>query len=392
MNFEELIYQSAHRASCLDHRSLDRLVAIQVVITGALLLVGPKYTVVLADSLHDGVFAINSAPYGLTYEEWTIKFWQWLMPIPTDKSPVTDKTGENCRENQGELPVFFLAFAGGGAAERTCNIASGKAILIPVNVVECSFLELPSAKTEEELHVCAEEDESSNPGVYLSVDNREFKDLLKYRVHSNAFNVTFSDLFGTGGGPTRAVSDGYWIILEPLPPGKHEIHFKAILTNPQTGVLVYSDDLLYHVNVAEEIPSSIRLNGTSTGGKFQVEVNWTSADIGSENTFFIKMRDAGGQELKGATYDVMLLKGDQLLAKTRSNQTAMEQKYSFDAVGSYTLKIENINGSGENENINIPIQVTPEFPISISTVFSMVFTAILFLLPIASKRLFSDAK
>lgn len=51
-------------------------------------------------------------------------------------------------------------------------------------------------------------------------------------------------------GPSRAVSDGYWVILEPLPPGKHDIHFKASLTNPTTGILFYSDDLKCTVNVA----------------------------------------------------------------------------------------------------------------------------------------------
>jgi hypothetical protein len=57
--------------------------------------------------------------------------------------------------------------------------------------VKCSFAEFPAAKTEEELRTCAEEDESSNPGLFLSVDGKEFKDLKKYRVDSRAFDVIF---------------------------------------------------------------------------------------------------------------------------------------------------------------------------------------------------------
>jgi hypothetical protein len=45
------------------------------------------------------------------------------------------------------------------------------------------------------------------------------------------------------------VSDGYWVILEPLTPGKHDIHFKASLTNPTTGILFYNDDMKYTINV-----------------------------------------------------------------------------------------------------------------------------------------------
>ena len=68
-----------------------------------------------ADSINPGVFALDSKPYGSTYEDWTIKFWQWLLPIPADKSPMTDTTGERCGENQNSSsPVFFLAFIGGG--------------------------------------------------------------------------------------------------------------------------------------------------------------------------------------------------------------------------------------------------------------------------------------
>jgi hypothetical protein len=70
-------------------------------------------------------------------------------------------------------------------------------------------------------------------------------------VHSRAFDINLpNDPWLPGEpGPSRAVSDGYWVILEPLPPGKHEINFKASLTDPKTGILFYSDDLKYIANV-----------------------------------------------------------------------------------------------------------------------------------------------
>ena len=210
---------------------------------------GPKIS--FADTINPGVFPLDSKPYGSTYEDWTIRFWQWLLPIPADINPITDTTGERCQEKQdSSLPVFFLAFSGGGSAVRTCDIPAGKAILIPVNVVACFLSELPAAKTEDELHRCAEEDESSNPGLFLTVDGREFKDLQKYRVHSRAFDINLpANPLGGTPGSDRAVSDGYWVILEPLPPGKHNIHFKASLTNPTTGILFYNDDVKYTLNI-----------------------------------------------------------------------------------------------------------------------------------------------
>ena len=235
------------------HR-LSRLATITIIITIAYVSIAATYAgskASFADNINPGVFALDSKPYGSTYEDWTIKFWQWLIPIPADKSPMTDTTGERCRENQNSSsPVFFLVFLGGGSAVRTCDVPVGKAILIPVNVVECSFAEM-NVKTEEELRRCAEEDESSNPGLFLSVDGKQFKGLETYRVHSRAFDTNFpeNNIFAAKPGPTRAVSDGYWIILEPLTPGQHDIHFKASLTNPTTGILFYNDEVKYTINV-----------------------------------------------------------------------------------------------------------------------------------------------
>jgi hypothetical protein len=212
----------------------------------------PMPHVVLADSINEGVFAIDSKPYGLSYEDWTIKFWQWLLPIPVEINPKTDKTGEHCQEGQGTLPVFFLTNGDGSFTERTCTVPAEKAILIPVGLVECSFAE-QSGTNEEELHTCAEEDQSSNPILFLSVDGRQIQQIEKYRVHSRAFNVTFPEngLFGAKAGPSRAVSDGYWLIFEPLPPGEHEIHIKSSLTNPTTGILFFADEVKYHLNVVK---------------------------------------------------------------------------------------------------------------------------------------------
>ena len=201
------------------------------------------------DNINKGVFAINSNPYGMTYEDWTISWWRWALSIPSDINPNLDKTGDNCAEKQGNSPVFFLAGGGGGVVERTCTLQSDKAILIPVSVVECSFLELPSAKTDQDLSKCAQEDQS-NAVMSLVVDGSEIKNLQNYRVASRGFDINFSEnsLFAVSG-PTRAVSDGYWVILEPLETGMHQVHYKATLTNPTTGILLFNDDVRYNLNV-----------------------------------------------------------------------------------------------------------------------------------------------
>jgi hypothetical protein len=196
------------------------------------------------------VFPMRLEPFGMSYEDWSIKFWQWLISIPADRSPVTDETGERTGVAQIGQPIFNLVFSGKGKVQREWTLPAGQHILIPVNVVEISLAEFPTAKTDDDLHKLAEEDESSNPFVFLSVDGKEFQNLAQYRVHSRAFDVNFPDnpIFGHQHGPSRAVSDGYWVILEALPAGEHEIHFKAKLTNSNS--ILYNDDVKYSINIS----------------------------------------------------------------------------------------------------------------------------------------------
>src|SRR5215213_9512026 len=65
------------------------------------------------------VFPPDAKPYGLTYGEWTAKWWQWAYSMPEADNPMVDNTGNNCAHNQSG-PVWFVAGTGGGAVTREC--------------------------------------------------------------------------------------------------------------------------------------------------------------------------------------------------------------------------------------------------------------------------------
>ncbi|MGC2572123.1 MAG: hypothetical protein WA364_11485 [Candidatus Nitrosopolaris sp.] len=80
--------------------------------------------------------------------------------------------------------------------------------------VEISKKEFPKAQTEQDLSKAATTDQNSVNSLYLKIGDKEYnyQDLLKYRTHTDAFNVNFANngIFGiVQGGPTRAVADGY---------------------------------------------------------------------------------------------------------------------------------------------------------------------------------------
>jgi hypothetical protein len=337
------------------------------------------------------IFPPDSEPYGLTYGEWSAKWWQWTLPIPADKNPINDKTGEYCDLNQSG-PVWFLAGTSGFPAERTCTIPEGKAVLFPIVNGQGSYVENPLIKTESELRALGKSALDQVTLVEATVDGVKLDDLKNYRVQSPLFNFTYpeNNLGGVPSGPSQAVADGYWVMLHPLPVGEHTIHFKAAIADPSaTNPFNFVTDVKYQLTVSGTAaqPSTntteqeaanatdnatsaaatnepIMLQATSSSGNFKVQVNWTSDDIGKDNIFDLKFFDAKtGDEISNPNYSIMLFKGEQHLDKThREDQTTPQQTYTFDEPGSYRLRIENINGSGTEDGMDIPMQVTPEFP------------------------------
>lgn len=85
-----------------------------------------------------------------------------------------------------------------------------------------------------------------------SVDGIKLNNLEKYRVESPMFNMAFpsNNIFGQKAGPTVAKSEGWYVILEPLSPGTHDVIFGgSILGNPVTGTESYTTDVGYNLTV-----------------------------------------------------------------------------------------------------------------------------------------------
>ena len=209
---------------------------------------------VFADNINPGVLAINGQVGGLTYGQWSARWWQYALSVTTFA---------NCRaEPSGQM--WFLAGTTNGRsiAVRNCTVPSGKNIMFPLFNVEWSVVEaeaqemktgtscpLPDIngdpiKGEDyaALSACAiamaQHGTDSNAELEAEVDGVSLNSLTHYRALSPAPLFTFTTVKGNPFGlcPTispcplrsRAVADGFWIILKsPLPAGKHEIGFEA---------------------------------------------------------------------------------------------------------------------------------------------------------------------
>jgi hypothetical protein len=107
----------------------------------------------------------------------------------------------------------------------------------------------------------------------------------------------------------------------------------------------------------------IRLEAITDQGTFKVEIMWISNDIGSSNKFEIHFVDPDtGSEIEDIKYDISIYRNDKPEIQ-RLDQTSIFQEFIFEEVGSYEMRIDDIEGLGERAIV--PIQVTPEFQVKV---------------------------
>lgn len=176
------------------------------------------------------------------YKKLSAEWWKWALAIPASpesNNPILAPSGRYDASIGQSGDVWFLAGTGGvTGVKRTVEIPTGKAIFIPIiNVVSFPY---PDPETDEQLKSDVKYVFDQETVHKIELDG---KNLDNFRVPSNIFvfwipknsylNLGYPDM---PSGSYRAASDGYWVMLKPLPEGKHTIRIygKGILT--ETGV------------------------------------------------------------------------------------------------------------------------------------------------------------
>lgn len=206
---------------------------------------------------------INSKPHGKTYSEWASAWWQWAVAIPADESPLLDDTGADADLNQSG-PVWFLAGNSGGVTERSITVPVGKSLFFPIlNQIylgfPCDDRNLPGCEADQALEEANDiptllsfiDPGMDGAALTCEIDGVAVKNPECYRVRSSAiYSVTMPEDniyagWGLPGGPYHPCVDvGYYLMLRPLPPGRHTIRFTGA-----TADAGFSLDVTYHITV-----------------------------------------------------------------------------------------------------------------------------------------------
>ncbi|MFB5600878.1 MAG: hypothetical protein ACE5SW_11710 [Nitrososphaeraceae archaeon] len=171
------------------------------------------------------------------------RWWQWGFGLDASiVDPFTNIGQAGCDvglQDNGKL-LFLVGTAKDpdtGFPVHECDIKKGTSILFPIVNVACNDLDAPPffGANEQEQRQCSNSfiDTALLEDFVVKIDGYSVKNLEQYRIDSPAggfeFTAVENNPFATPVGDGTGVSDGYWILLAPLKPGKHTIEFMGVL-------------------------------------------------------------------------------------------------------------------------------------------------------------------
>ena len=175
---------------------------------------------------------------------------RWVFSIPRGENPCLDKSGEFSSICQSNEFVWFLCgtFGNLDTIKRRCTIPEGKAIFFPVIAKEESFAENLEVHTDEELRRRTRYSIDKVRYMEVFVNRRTVDRSEIHRVQSEIFDLAFPEgnIYDVHHGLTRSICEGYWLFLKPLRPGRHLIHFRAMLEEHE---LKFSVNVLYEIEI-----------------------------------------------------------------------------------------------------------------------------------------------
>ncbi|MCU1238716.1 MAG: hypothetical protein JWP63_6683 [Candidatus Solibacter sp.] len=230
-----------------------------------LLAVVVSATTLLAANTNPGIAPPNSNPLGASYARWGAAWWQWVFSLHANVplNPLRATGAVDCSYGQVGQVWFLTGSFIPGTTERSCKVPTGTRLFLPVlnawadNTGPASG---PTKLTPEELKALAAFYTEAQD-LHASIDGVQVQNLFAYRAAYAPFSYTVpatdnmiqffgGDVPGKGWLPegstfvTGAASDGYWLMLEPLPPGSHTIEFGATAKNGG-----FQIDIIYRITV-----------------------------------------------------------------------------------------------------------------------------------------------
>lgn len=174
-----------------------------------------------------GVLTPNEvlAETGRTIAQWGARWWQWAFDHP---EILGDTTGEFGHLGDVGGPVFFALGSGGDPVRARYEVPGDQYILLPVATYIWTFFD-PCAEVDCARRIVNRNFIADISRVSVEIDGDRVRNMPAHLVRVSAnnplvFKVDAGPIQPDGyGGILDAVQGGYWVMLEPLSPGRHHI-------------------------------------------------------------------------------------------------------------------------------------------------------------------------
>lgn len=255
-------------------------------------LLGAMATSALADhNANPGVRPPDRRAFGKTYGEWAAAWQQWAFGIRASQSPFLDDTGQFAGVGQSG-PVWFLAGNFGGTSVRNITVPAGKSLFFPV--VNSFFIRTEPEEPTDVAGIRAILKGFLPPTYSCEIDGRSVVGLVDYYTESPLFDETLfaANLFGLEPGVYGpAMTAGYYLMVRPLRPGAHTIHFSGLHPNGPGEADDFTLDVTYNITVARPfdprvVPIDSKLRGRDYGDWAADWFVWSSGIPKAENPVF----------------------------------------------------------------------------------------------------------
>ncbi|MBW2495933.1 MAG: hypothetical protein JRF61_01555 [Deltaproteobacteria bacterium] len=232
------------------------------------------------------VLPTGSTVAGKTIGEWGAEFWNYVLSHPAaipplGDDPLTDLTGDHQGDGQSG-PVWFMCPVAGPAfgtpVTRTFSVPANTHILVPL-ITNAGIPDL--GEDPNDLCDGVNSFVDGVDGLFFSLDGVEIlseAELFTHREPSPRFvpiTVGPDNIFGLNEGTwDESCSDGYFLMLEPLPPGPHQITCGGIHSGVDLLIDVTND-----INIAAVVPTLAPFAAIALG-----------ISLGGAGTFFLRKK------------------------------------------------------------------------------------------------------
>lgn len=253
-----------------------KFVILSVIASSALimsLIVVPQVNFVRGQSTDPYIFSVDSSPYSTSFKEWTQKWWQWYVSVPKLNNPNFEEAEDvkyvpkPCSYLQDPAsPVFFVPYVireKGAFATMTCDVPRNKAIMVGIDngimdfgdpTVQPKTVDMLT-KIVTQSNIFPNKFDITLDGKPLALTNEQ-----KYRVQSEPVNTTLpqNNIWDERPGTYLSVADGWYLMLKPLPPGDHILHYTTGYRDHKSDPTIpsgqgnkdpYIQDVTYHLVV-----------------------------------------------------------------------------------------------------------------------------------------------